>query len=556
MEIKMMPLISIQRFQMSSSLFVSRVCLISGFLCLFLTACTPEPETAVFPTPTATTLAAVTAVPTPANTPTPTSSVSANPATATFAPATTTPTAMTLREFLTNLQNKLNAHDFEALKGMMPAEFIVGEHPNQRQNPASANAIAFLAYRFVPQVDPEIVIHEENILPDLDELFAVETIFGEGQTITAVVASSGWGEGGQAEMILYIARQDDQYRWAGLLTAPHYHIVPELETIAPPAGLIYRQGNDLWNDLWRVNQANELEFMTTFSGALSFNPSGTLALYAATEAHQLTLLHLPEGVTETIAIEGTLLHGSWQMPWLDEETAVLIIGAPNEVVTPASTGNLAVLNVLDGTVTTYPTVLSIYSQPSTGNGGVLYNGENGLRLWRDGNEHIVDFDQSLAFADTEREVTLYAPVMSPDGRYMIGVHGGEYGRYTFAYVLADLTNHTSTFLHFVSPVATDAIPILPWGIHWSPNSQWIALAPQTRVLLENSIQIIPVANPSEKTVLMGTTHQPFWLDNEHLVFRRIIETGPRWSYLDLATGEQFWLDLPDGAEVLHYVPPN
>jgi hypothetical protein len=139
------------------------------------------------------------------------------------------------------------------------------------------------------------------------------------------------------------------------------------------------------------------------------------------------------------------------------------------------------------------------------------------------------------------------------------MHSGEYGRYTFAYVLADLTSQTSSFIHFFVPVATDAV--LPWGIHWSPDSQWVALDPQSGDFFNNTIQLVSLTNRDNNMTLGGITSNPFWLDGWRLVFKQFTGdqfTGDQahWRYLDLRTGEQFWLDLPDGAEVVHYVPSN
>lgn len=362
-------------------------------LFIFLTACTFVSE------PIVVTRLTGTAVPAPTDTPTltapPLPTLTATPPaptpipdTVTVATATTTPTAtatvtavptatpaISLGEFLTTLQNNLNAHDFEALQDMVVSRFVLGQYATQRAIVYPKTVAELSAYRYVSRVDTNIVINKEDIASELPEPFAVETIFRGplGQTITAVVTSSGWGQTGKGEMILYISLQNGQYLWAGLLASPDYYALPNLETIAPPPGLTYRQRNELWH----INQTGEPQLMTTFSGTLTFNPSGTLALYADTDDNQLTLLNLPDGLTETISIEGTLLHGSWQMPWLDDETAVLIVGAPDEDITQSSTGNLAALNVLDGTVMSYPPVLSLYSQPSTRNGDILYNDQEG-----------------------------------------------------------------------------------------------------------------------------------------------------------------------------------
>jgi hypothetical protein len=141
--------------------------------------------------------------------------------------------------------------------------------------------------------------------------------------------------------------------------------------------------------------------------------------------------------------------------------------------------------------------------------------------------------------------------MSPDGHYVTGVSSLEYGRFTIAYVLADLTNQTTTFLSPFVHLATDAA--VPYGIHWSPDSQWVALDPPVWIW-DNNVPVIPVANPENRFLLGAGTSHPIWLDNNQLLFRSVNYEQIRWRYLNIATGEQFWLDLPDGAEVVHYVP--
>ena len=110
---------------------------------LFLMACTSDDsvvevtrlgETAVSPTaspttivPTATMLALQTATAVPATVAPP----SATPfidAASTAVPISTP--AISLSEFLSSLQDKLNARDFDALKEMMPARFVLGTHPD------------------------------------------------------------------------------------------------------------------------------------------------------------------------------------------------------------------------------------------------------------------------------------------------------------------------------------------------------------------------------------------------------------------------------------------
>jgi hypothetical protein len=432
---------------------------------------------------------------------------------------------------------------------MMTKRFMLNVYPFSKSNSSPTYMEGYLV-TLIGGETPEIVISEENILAQVTEPFTPETLFGDEQMITAVVLSSGWASVGTMQVMLYITVENGVYAWAGLVASPdNFALLPELPLMAPPPGLIYRRGNE-W---WRINAVGEAESMQMHSGELSLNPSGTLALYAEIGAQQLMLVHFPEGNSETIDIEGTLVHSSGDMPWLDEDTAVLIIVPPEKDPNEGLIGNLSLLHVLEGTIVALPPLLDFYAHPSvTTDGGILYYQDDELYLWRDDNEQILNYAHTVAVADELRPLPyVAAPVMSPDGHYVTGVSSLEYGRFTIAYVLADLTNQTTTFLSPFVHLATDAA--VPYGIHWSPDSQWVALDPPVWIW-DNNVPVIPVANPENRFLLGAGTSHPIWLDNNQLLFRSVNYEQIRWRYLNIATGEQFWLDLPDGAEVVHYVP--
>ncbi len=457
-----------------------------------------------------------------------------------------------LAEFLLTLQTQLNARDFATTKEMMTSRFLLGTHPIERDTLAAAAAIGGLSSRYMPYDEPEIAISAENILSFLADSFTPTDIFGDELEITAVVLSSGWGMAGTGQALLYITAVDGDYAWAGLIASgDDFTTTPVPDVIAPPPGLIYQQGQD-W---FRVNEAGETEHLLTHSGPLSLNPSGTLAVYAESGDHYLTLLHLGNGESETIEFDGSLLHGSEEMPWLDEHTAVLIIDLQGTGITQGSTGNLSALNVRNGSLVGFPPQLSVYAHPSvTPDGGLLYESDDGPHLWRNGTDQPLDFSRTLSFLGSESEIGyLGGPVMSPDGRYVAGVSMGEYGRYTFAYVLTDLTTATTTLIHPFLPTPTDAV--MPWNIRWSPDSQWVTLDPPPWNLVESSVQLVSMARLGNNMILGADTSDPLWLDSRRLVFKTTIYGQSHWHHIDIQTGEQFRLDLPAGVQVVHYAPP-
>ena len=540
-------------------------------LFLLLLACTPEIE------PIAVTRLVITAVatatPSPIITPSPTSTlttiVAAATATQTAVVPTATPTATTttavptvtpavpLSEFLVTLQAAINARDFDTLRTMTTQRFVLRTYPIDKNNPATTAPVGGLNSSYIPYFEAAIAIGEENILSQVTaEPFIPQTLFGEEQAITAVVHSTGWGSAGNMPALLYITVEDGHYLWAGLVASPdNFAVLPDLPMMTAPPGLVY----ELKHQWWRVTATGATQLLPTVTGALSLNPSGTLALSAESGRHRLSLFTLPEGEEAIISLEGTLLHGSDHMPWLDDETAVLLLGPFDEQVSQGTIGNLTLLHIPDGSLTTLPPQLSVYQYPAiTADGGILYTSAMGnyyaIHLWRDGTDRVLDIDHSLLVGGDVQQIDgIGGPIMSPDGHYVAGASGVTYGRYRSAYVLADLVNHTTTFLYPFIHLPTDAS--LPLGIHWSPDGQWLALDPPVW-MLDANVQLVSINNLGHLLPLGAGTSRPLWLDSQHLVFRSVNYDDVRWQYLDLDTDEQFWLDLPAGAEVMAYVSSN
>ena len=536
-------------------------------ICVFvLTACTfvSEPivvtrmPTATAVPPTAASLSVPTKTSVPTITPVhitlppPTSTVSASP---TWTPAAV-PTTMlktTLSDFLIRLQSRFNAGDFEGLRRLMSEQLVLGIYPISRQKMSANQAIERFSDQFVISTNSSsIQINEVNIIPELIETFAPETLAVGNQEIVAAVLSSGWGLSGEDQAILYIAVEDGSYVMAGfLIIGKNDPALSELDVIMPPPGLIYQ----LDENLWHINETGEHEQLLNYGDSLALNPSGSLALALGVDSNQLIVFDLNRNTRETIEVEGTLAHPVWNIPWLDEKTVVLMVGAPDENTHQfLFTGNLSLLDVLNGQLTVFSPELSFYTHLSiTSDGRILYEGEDGPILWEDDIEQNIAFSHTFTLNGMENEIEyLDGPVMSPDGRYIVVVGRGEYGLYNLAYILSDLTTSTNYFIDTFPSPGTDAL--LTWGIHWSPDSQWLALDPPSTTPLGREVLIVHLANLSDNLHLGAGTSKPLWLDSERLVFKT--SYYGYWHYLDLQTGEQFWLDLPAGAEVVHYASSN
>src|SRR5690606_30587320 len=150
----------------------------------------------------------------------------------------------------------------------------------------------------------------------------------------------------------------------------------------------------------------------------------------------------------------------------------------------------------------------------------------------------------------ERYGEPWNPVLSPDGTMLAGVVGGEFSPHTAAYVVVDLTGQTGTPVHTVLPVPTDAG--IPWGIHWSPSGEWLALAPPSWDPLEGGVWLVRADGTEKRSLGPGTGH-PVWIEAGRLIFTATVDGETQTQMYDLATGERVRLDLPAGAEPVQYI---
>lgn len=477
----------------------------------------------------------------------------------------TAPPLDTVEAFITVLQEAFEG-DIDAvrrdLQHLVDRDFVFELYPAGRLNYMEdwQNAIGHLSFSLRPA---EPVFFIEGIESYLPEGVTPETLYTGDAPIEAVVYSTGWGQVGTGEALLFLTREEGSLRWAGLtLSYDNFQPLPQLETVAAPPGLVYR----LEDEWWRVATDGEAQLLLEHPGPLSLNPNASRALYAETEREAVTLFDLTPNISRTVPISSALMQGSWGISWLDEETAILMIMAPDEGAHQGSIGNLALLNVASGALQVLEPEVSIYARPApTQNGMIIYDalsedGRSGVAVWRAGEVTPL----ALSAFEGYQNFDLFHPVPSADGTRFAGISGGPFDPYPVGYVVVDLTQETAHAVHGYMPVGTDAN--IPPGIHWHEDGEWLALEPPTDDLVEWGVWVMR-ADGSEKEFLGPGTTNPVWLpgsegagsegaDSEgvQLLFSVPIAGDTRLQKYNLLTGERSWLDVPLGAQPVQLSP--
>jgi hypothetical protein len=494
-------------------------------------------------TPTPIIIQTVTAVPSPTgSTPAATIETDFDPVNTTDRSPTVPPRdpGVTLDDLTALIQEKLDSKCIRCLQSVMSDEFLLDFYPAGVFTRDKEYALNLISAVFLP-LDGTVTFSETAVTGLLPDETTPESLYSGEQPLADVLYSSGWGLASSGEGLLFIVKENGSYHWAGLTVAyDNFAPMPELATVPPPMGLVYRLGNG-W---WQVGPNDERQQLTQHEKPLSLNPSATRALYAESGASSLLLIRFQEGEATTIPVGGTLYHGSEEIPWLDEDTAVLIIDPSGKAVTQGSIGRLALLDILTGKVTILEPELSIYSHSSVSlPDTIIYGGFDGVGVWPAG--------QAGSFSPALLASNLSNAVFSPDVTKLAGVGGSDDGRYPFAYHVIDITNQTDVSIHGVRPPGTDAV--LPWGITWSPDSQWLALEPPSDDPIEGGVWLAAADGGRKIHLGFGTSH-PVWLDGERLVFAATVDGQTRIQLYDLMTGERFWLDTPVGAYPIQAAP--
>ncbi|MCB9418954.1 MAG: hypothetical protein H6667_04080 [Ardenticatenaceae bacterium] len=446
----------------------------------------------------------------------------------------------TLENLITLIREELGTRCISCLHDVMSDEFSLSFYPAGVFTQDKKYALNLLSAVFLP-LEETIALSDTAVTNPLPDGITPESLYAGAQPVAAVLSSSGWGLAGSGEGLLFIVEENGRYRWAGLTVAyDNFAPLPELATVPPPTGLVYRLG-DGW---WQVGPSDERQPLTRYEKPLSLNPSATRALYAESGASSLLLIRFQEGDSTTIPVDGTLYHGSEAIPWLDDDMAVLVIDPSGKAVTQSSIGRLALLDILTGKITILESELCIYSHlsvslPDT----IIYGGLDGIGVW--------PAEQSGSFSPALLASNLSNALFSPDGTKLAGVGGSDDGRYPFAYHIFDVASQTDVSVHAFRPPGTDAV--LPWGITWSPDSQWLALEPPSDDPIEGGVWLAAADGGRKMHLGIGTSH-PVWLDGERLMFAATINGQTQIQLYDLMSGERFWLDTPVGAQPIQAAP--
>lgn len=468
--------------------------------------------------------------------PRPLATTTAPPSTPTVSP--TPPDAFraeTAETFLDALQSHLNERDFVSLVRVIRPNFVAGIYPVAAGRTQVQEVQAALQSRLLSE---EPTITWQAVTDELPTPLTIEALFGDESSRVSIVQSSGWGIGGSGDGLLYIIEEGNNYRWAGLILAyDGFGTVPPLPTIEATPGLIYRLQSDVPVYEWlQIRPDGQTLPLISYDLPLSLNPSATLALAGYTGDRRLTLFHLPGGESETISLDLTLMRGSNNIPWLNDNTAVLLLTDSNRVV-QGTVGRLGLLDITTGLLTVLETEVSVWTQPSVGpDETIVYDYQGEPFLWWDSQV------QPILVADPVNDSSvLINPHISPDGTKVAGVKSATFGPHTWAYVVADLEEAEYTLVHTFTPPGTDAA--IPWGINWSPDGQWLALSPLSWDPVEDGVWLVS-ADGSNKIYLGIGTGEPVWIDAQQVVYSAAVNGQAGLQLYDLTTGEQFWLDTP------------
>ncbi len=503
-----------------------------------LAACTPPAEPVSVTRPVTLT---ATAVP-PTNTPSTTATTDPRP---TIAPTNTPDPIAAQARFLETLQLELNGRQFDVVEDKMTPSFLVGIYPVATAFASSRDAVIHVQTRLLPQLlTPNVMFHQLDTAEIPPHLTAAE-LFGENAGQITVVGSSGWGMASSGQALVYLLAEGDSYSWAGLVVG-YGSLAADLEreTIAAPPGLTYLIENGRY-EYWQSDANGEPQLLIAHDGRLSLNPTATLALAAETGDEFVTLFDLVNGSSKVIEVDGRLMGDSLRLHWLDEETALLLVTDEPSIL-QGTYGFPALLNVATGELNRIDLELSIYAQPTiSANGTIAFevNEAGELLLWRDGRVTAVPVS---GLQDDNNY--LYGPSLSPDDSQVVGRTGDPSEPYRSAYGLASLEQSLFRILYTYDPVGTDAV--VPLGIRWSPDGQWVALTPPSWDVVEGGAWLVKV-DGTEKIFLGPGSDSAVWLNAEQVVFSAVWNGQSGLQLYDLAMNERFWLDTPQFTATLH-----
>jgi Tol biopolymer transport system component len=322
-------------------------------------------------------------------------------------------------------------------------------------------------------------------------------------------------------------------------------LVTELETAAPPVGLIYHAAED---GIYQVRSGAVHKALLDEQSAnipnLKVAPDGNHAAYL-TEDNKLWLIDIATGEQQQLASGHNL---SNYLAWGDRRN--LIGGAwldPSEAESP-NNGHITTINIetqevqiLDEEHLTVnrPAFLADYNRVafdvfSTGPDylvtGRLYHPDSKLQV----------FDQSsFDVAGEMISSPLFNPAWAPEGSKLSWLAStGE----RVAVQVFDMERQTAVQIFDWDPARFGALIPSPM---WSPDGQWLVLEVWANDPQETGIWLI-AADGHSQTLVDAQGHGPHWTNDGQLVFN---VNGSARLY-DTSSGESFILDLPQGSTVV------
>lgn len=515
---------------------------------LLVSACTPPADTVLV---TREVFVSTTVPPSLPTAPAPT--LTTSPATLTVeptpsaAPSATPDLALIQALFLESLKHELNGRQFAAVERKMAESFLFGLPPAVTTFAEASDLAHFLQFRFLPQFsEPEIAFLEVDEA-DIPEYLAPAVLFPDEATQLRVVGTMGWGLRSSGQGFVYLLPEGDSYRWLGLVVG--YNEFPdtlELETIAAPSGLLYKNGGSYW----RVDANGVPQLLLESATPVSFNPSGTAALEAVSGQADMTMFDLVNSERETVALDARHLSYASRIKWLDDETAVLRL-TDEANISQGTDGFLALFNITDGTLEQLDIRVSVFDQSTISADGtipirVTEAGE--LLSWQNG----LFSTTPLASLNASAHSYLGQLSLSPDGERLVGKTSAIEDVGQLAYFLGEVEGENYTILHTYFGVPTDAV--LPFDIIWSPNGQLIALWSPSWDVVESGVWVVEnsFASSAMKQFLGSVTSSPLWLDDSRLVFTAVWDGKIGLQLYDLTSGQRYWLNTPQVDALVQY----
>lgn len=303
--------------------------------------------------------------------------------------------------------------------------------------------------------------------------------------------------------------------------------------IAPPSGLIYTIGKDLWQV---DSDGKAVLLLEQFFDYLSADGDSAIDLKGSPFLDEMWLIDLTTGqqhnLTEKLGRSlcciaqwpgrpDTILFGSWPLQNVGRNSgylsAIQADGSGFKILDDQNTFAGAPAPSPDGAAIAY----------SSGSTGMIYQLGSVPRPFEpDSFGLTVDY--------------LRSPSWSPDGKKMAwaAVRGDRFG-----FGIFDLAKHTAEWIHSYPPT-NDWIP----APIWSPDGQWLALPVNNDDSTKRELWVVPVRAPHEEHLLESGVMFPVWSPDS-----RWLVSGN--ALYEVGTWQPKLLDLPPDAEVVAWIDP-